>query len=187
MRKLISLMHVSLDGLCAGPKGEMDWITMNDTIHADATVLIDQAGAAVYGRSTYGMMHSYWPKVLKDEKAPAQWRAHARWVEDIPKYTFSRTLEGSDWNNLHIRRDVDDIQALKQEPGHDLLIFGSPGLVHSLLPLDVIDEYWIFLNPVLLGEGVRFFTEARKTKLELAESKLFDGGVMRLHYRKAQQ
>src|SRR5882757_9016040 len=109
MRKLISLMHVSLDGFCAGPKGEMDWITMNDAIHADVTLLIDQAGAAVYGRTTYGMMYSHWPKVLKDENSPAHWRAHARWVEDIPKYTFSRTLEGSGWNNSHIRRDVNDI------------------------------------------------------------------------------
>jgi dihydrofolate reductase len=186
MRKLISLMHVSLDGFCAGPKGEMDWITMNEEIHADVTTLIDQAGAAVYGRSTYAMMHSYWPKVLKDEKAPANWRAHARWVEDIPKYAFSRTLEGSDWNNLHIRRDVGDIQALKQESGRDLLIFGSPGLVHSLLPLDVIDQYWICLNPVLLGQGVRYLTGAQKTRLALAAFKPFGCGVMRLHYRKGQ-
>ncbi len=106
MRKLISLMLVSLDGFCAGRQGEMDWITMNDAIHADVTTLIDQAGAAVL-----------WPHHLRHDvqllarrcgrtKQPRPLARPCRWVEDIPKYTFSRTLEGSDWNNLHIRRDV---------------------------------------------------------------------------------
>ena len=78
MRKLISLIHLSLDGFCAGPNGEMDWITINPAIFEDADRVIATAGAAVYGRTTYGMMRGYWPTVLNDEKAPADRRAASR-------------------------------------------------------------------------------------------------------------
>ena len=70
MRKLISLMHVSLDGFCAGPKGEMDWITIDDAIFADADALSATAGAAVYGRTVHDMMRGYWPTLLDKPDAP---------------------------------------------------------------------------------------------------------------------
>lgn len=182
MRKLVSLIHLSLDGFCAGPNGEMDWITLNPAIFEDADRVIATAGAAVYGRTTYGMMRGYWPTVLDDDKAPEDRRAHARWVEAAEKITFSRTLESSDWNNVHLKQDVKDMEALKQQSGKNLLIFGSPGLVRSFQALDVIDEYWMFLNPVLLGAGVRFFDGAHKTRFRMADTKRFEGDVMRFHY-----
>ncbi|HVW72185.1 MAG TPA: dihydrofolate reductase family protein [Rhizomicrobium sp.] len=182
MRKLISLMHVSLDGFCAGPKGEMDWIGMNGTIFADAIEVIDQAGAAVYGRNVHDMMRGYWPAFLDKPDSPEA--RHARWVEEIPKLTFSRSMTSSDWNNVHLRRDAKEIFADKQQPGKDLLIFGSPGLVHAFLELDAIDEFWIFQNPVLLGAGIPYLKGAHKTRLGLAAHKPFDNGVVRLHYVK---
>ncbi|MES2294449.1 MAG: dihydrofolate reductase family protein [Pseudomonadota bacterium] len=187
MRKLVSLIHLSLDGFCAGPKGEMDWITVNPAIFADADRVIESAGAAVYGRTTYGMMRGYWPAVINDEKQPEDRRAHARWVENIEKITFSRTLEKSDWNNVKLRRDVAEIFDFKRQPGKNLLIFGSPGLVRSLQALDAIDEYWMFLNPVLLGEGVRFFDGAHKTRFRIAEAKRLEPDVMRFHYVRQDQ
>src|SRR3954468_3092947 len=180
MRKLISLMHVSLDGYCGGPKGEMDWIAMNDEIFADASELIHTAGAAVYSRITHDMMRGYWPKMLGKPDSPAV--RHARWVEQIPKITFSRTMESSDWNNVQLRREAKEILADKQGEGKDLLIFGSPGLVHSFLELDAIDEFWMFQNPILLGAGLPYFQGAVKTKLKLVAQKPFDNGVIRLHY-----
>ncbi|MBN9589651.1 MAG: dihydrofolate reductase family protein [Alphaproteobacteria bacterium] len=183
-RKLISLMHVSLDGFCAGPKGEMDWISLNDTIFADVETLIARSGAAVYGRTTYGMMRGYWPKVLTRPGAGTRELHHAQWVEAAPKHTFSRTLEGSDWNNVHLHKDAKAALDLKQAPGGDLLIFGSPGLTHAFLALDAIDEFWINLNPVLLGQGVRYLDDAVKTKLTLAGQRAFDNGVIRLNYVK---
>jgi dihydrofolate reductase len=184
MRKLISLMHVSLDGFCGGPKGEMDWISLNDAIFADATDVIDTAGAAVYSRVTHDMMRGYWPTMLG--KPDSREVRHARWVEQIPKLTFSRTMQGSDWNNVQIRRDAREILADKQQPGKDLLIFGSPGLVHAFLELDAIDEFWMFQNPILLGAGLPYFQGAIKTKLKLASHKPFDNGVIRLHYVKGE-
>jgi dihydrofolate reductase len=184
MRKLVALMHVSLDGYCAGPKGEMNWITLNDAIFADVHAMIAGTGAAVYGRTTYGMMRGYWPTLLdKDDADPAQ-RAHARWVEQIPKLTFSRTLASSDWNNVRLFRDAGEMLELKKQDGAPMLIFGSPSLSHAFMALDVIDEYWLFQNPILLGEGVPFFRGQAKTRLRLVEAKPFAGGVVRLHYAK---
>ena len=185
MRKLISLMHASLDGFCAGPQGEMDWIGYDDAIFADASTLIHTAGAAVYGRVVHDMMRGYWPTLLDKPDSPQV--QHARWVEQIPKLTFSRTMPGSDWNNVQIRRDAKDILQDKQQPGKDLLIFGSPRLVHAFLALDVVDEFWIFQNPVLLGTGIPYLQDAIKTRLKLLSHKPFDNGVIRLHYAKGEK
>ena len=102
MRKLISLMHVSLDGFCGGPKGEMDWIAINNDIFADAMEVTHRAGAAVYSRVIHDMMRGYWPGMLGKPDSPQV--RHARWVEQIAKITFSRTMQGSDWNNVQLRR-----------------------------------------------------------------------------------
>ena len=185
MRKLISLMHVSLDGFCSGPQGEMDWITIDEAIFADADALIDTAGAAVYGRRVHDLMRSYWRPLLDKPDAPRF--QHARWVEQIPKLTFSRTMPSSDWNNVQLRRDARDIFADKQQPGKDLVIFGSPSLVHAFLALDAIDEFWIFQNPVLLGAGIPYLQGTpHKTKLKRASHKSFENGVVRLHYVKSE-
>ena len=182
MRKLISLMHVSLDGFCAGPKGEMDWIGLNEAIFADVHGMIATAGAAVYGRTTYGMMRGYWPTLLDKDDADPKQRAHARWVEQIPKLTFSRTLERSDWNNVRLFRDAGEMLELKKQDGAPMLIFGSPGLTRAFMAADFIDEYWLYQNPVLLGAGIEYYHAARQTRLKLVEAKPFPGGVVRLHY-----
>ena len=114
MRKLVSLMHVSLDGFCAGPNGEMNWIGLGDAIFADVHGMIATVGAAVYGRTTYGMMRGYWPTVATRPDSSARELRHAQWVEAAPKHTFSRTLESSDWNNVHLHKDARAVLDLKQ-------------------------------------------------------------------------
>lgn len=182
MRKLISLIHLSLDGFCSNARGGLDWVAINPAIFDDAIQLAQRAGAAVYGRTTYQMMHSYWPGVLRNPDSGAAERGHARWVENVEKITFSRTLDKCDWNNTELHRDAKDVFGLKEKPGKDLLIFGSPGLVKSFQALDAIDEYWLFLNPVLLGEGTRFFEDGHQARFRIAEAKRFDPDVMRFHY-----
>jgi dihydrofolate reductase len=184
MRKLISMMHASLDGFCGGPKGELDWIALNQDIFVDADDLIATAGAAVYSRVTHDMMRGYWPTLL--DKPDSREVRHARWVEQIPKLTFSRSMRDCDWNNVHLRRDAREILADKQQPGKDLLIFGSPGLVRAFLALDAIDEFWIFQNPILLGAGLPYFDGAKKTRLKLVNQRPFENGVVRLHYVKGE-
>ncbi len=185
MRKLISLMHVSLDGFCAGPNGEMNWVTMGDAVFGDVHPMIETMGAAVYGRTNYGMMRGHWPNVLNNKHADPAQRAHAAWVDKIPKHTFSRSMTSSDWNNVHLHGDAGQIAALKKEEGAPLLIFGSPGLCHAFMALDAIDEFWIYLNPVLLGQGIRYFDKNVKTPLKRLSAKPFENGVTRFHYAKA--
>jgi dihydrofolate reductase len=184
MRILRALMHVSLDGYCAGPNGEMNWITLNDAIFADVHAMIAETGAAVYGRTTYGMMRGYWPSLLDKEDADPEQRKHAHWVERIPKHTFSRSLKSHDWNNVHLHGDAGEIAALKAGDGAPLLIFGSPGLTRAFMAADIIDEYWLYQNPVLLGAGIPYYHAAHLTRLKLVETKSFPGGVVRLHYAK---
>jgi len=184
MRKLISMMHASLDGFCGGPNGELDWIALDEDIFADADDVIATAGAAVYSRVTHDMMRGYFPTLL--DKPESREVRHARWVEQIPKLTFSRSMRDCDWNNVHLRRDAREILADKQQPGNNLLIFGSPGLVRAFLALDAIDEFWIFQNPILLGAGLPYFDGARKTRLKLASQRPFRNGVVRLHYVKGE-
>lgn len=182
MRILRSLMHVSLDGFCAGPQGALDWVTLNDAIFADVHGMIEGAGAAVYGRTTYGMMRGYWPTLLHKEDADPAQRKHARWVEEIPKHTFSRSLKSHDWNNVHLHGDAGAVAALKDGEGAPLLIFGSPSLTKAFMAMDAIDEYWLYLNPILLGAGIPLFAGQHRTPLTLIEGKSLPGGVTRLHF-----
>lgn len=184
MRKLISFTHISLDGYACGPKGELEWANVEPEIAADVDARLKPVGAAVYGRVVYGMMAGYWPSVQDDPDSSAHDRAHAAWVEAIPKLVVSRSLESADWNNTTlIREDVaGHIDAEKQRPGGDLMVFGSPRLVHLLARLEVIDEYLIFLNPVTLGGGTPLFEPGQMHTLTLTESKVFQAGVVMLRY-----
>lgn len=153
MRKVIAFTHVTLDGYVSGPSGELDWANAGDEVYADVEPRMRQIGAAVYGRVTYGMMASYWPTVPSDPDSSARDRAHAAWVEAIPKVVVSRSLEQADWNNTTlIRADVaEQVTALKGQPGGDLMIFGSPTLIHLFARQGLVDEYLMYVNPVVLG------------------------------------
>jgi dihydrofolate reductase len=110
--------------------------------------------------------------------------AHAHWVEQISKVVFSTTLSHVDWNNSRLVKDhiAEEINALKQQPGQNLMVFGSPRLVHSLMHLGLIDEYRLFLHPIVIGDGVPLFKDINEVKnLNLIESKIFRGLDPGLH------
>jgi len=185
MRNIVSFTHVSLDGFIGGPSGELDWIVYNDEMVHNARALCDQAGGAMYGRTTYGMMVGYWPTVLTDPNASATDLHHARWVEDIPKVVFSTTMESADWNNTTLVKEnlTEAVMKIKQQPGEEVLIFGSPRLTHSLAKLGLIDQYHMNLNPVVLGKGMPLFApDNGTTKLNLLKSERFECGVLGLRY-----
>jgi dihydrofolate reductase len=185
MRKVVSFTHMSLDGYVSAPNGEFDWITYNDELANDAGQLSRSAGAALYGRVTYKGMESYWPTVLNNPDATDHERQHAAWIENIHKVVFSRTLESVSWNNTTLIKDnvAEEVNQLKQQPGGDMLIFGSPGLTHSLARLGLIDEYRINLNPISLGSGTPLFEVSQPaTKLRLTESRTLGCGVVALRY-----
>jgi dihydrofolate reductase len=185
MRKIISFMHVSLDGFVAGMNGEMGWITMDDEIFEDAIELASSADTALYGRTTYQMMESYWPTVLTSPEATKNEVHHAQWVEKIDKIVFSTSLEKAEWNNTRlIRKNIrEEVTKLKMLPGKSMMIFGSPRLTHSFMQMGMIDEYRINLNPVLLGNGIPLFMNiSDRINLKLIREKRFESGVIGLHY-----
>lgn len=180
-------MHASLDGFVGGPNGEMNWITVDDEIFDFVGTMTDQADTALYGRVTYEMMEAYWPTAADQPNATSHDKEHSVWYARVAKVVLSTTLDGTGLQNTQVFRDnlVDNITRLKQQPGKNILIFGSPRASHSLLQLGLIDEYWIFVNPVLIGQGIPLFQKVTDTiKLKLMESKSFASGVVALHYRR---
>ncbi|MGN6416074.1 MAG: dihydrofolate reductase family protein [Pseudobacter sp.] len=187
MRKLVLFMHVSLDGFAADENRGLGWISYDSDLQQFADGIVATVGSPVYGRLTYELMAGYWPGVLQDPNESERSKKHAQWVDQAPKIVFSRTMKKADWNNTTVINDniAEEINKLKQQPGKDLVIFGSPGLAHSFMELDLIDEYQLTLNPVLLGNGIPVYQNiVNKTNLRLLKATPLKSGVVGLHYAK---
>lgn len=185
MRKVISFMHVSLDGFVAGPNGEMDWIIMDDEIFKDAIDLASTIDTALYGRTTYQMMEAYWPTVLSNPLSNELELHHARWVENVHKIVFSKTLKKAEWNNTRLIKEniAEKISELKQQDGKSMMIFGSPTLTHNFMQMNLIDEYRINVNPIVLGRGTPLFNSIyQRIHLKLLKIKKFNPGVVGFNY-----
>lgn len=188
MRKIIALMHLSLDGFAADANGGINWVAYNDEVADDVHQLIEQVDTAIYGRTTYQMMAGYWPTVLTKENAQPGELHHAQWVEAAYKVVFSTTLDKVEWNNAHLARgDVaGEIARLRQQPGKDMMIFGSPILSHEFMRLGLIDEYRLTISPVILGQGVPYFQKVEAAvPLKLTLDKTYANGLMMVHYVRA--
>ncbi len=185
MRKLVLLMHVSLDGYVAGPNGEMDWITVDDVIFDLVGGFTGEADAALYGRKTFQMMEQYWPTAGDQPNATRHAREHSVWYKSAEKIVVSRTMNtGVFANTTFISENVPaEIRRIKEMPGKKILMIGSPSTVHALLPHKLIDEYRLMLNPVILGAGIPLFTKVEhRSMLTLEGTTPFASGVVGLHY-----
>ena len=185
MRKIISFMHISLDGFVAGPNGEMDWIKVDEEIFDHGAKRITKGDTALYGRVTYQMMEGYWPTAADQPNASKHDIEHSKWYAKIHKIVLSKTLDESDLTNTKIVNDnlIDNINELKQGEGEDILLFGSPTATHALIQLGLIDGYWLFVNPIILGEGIPLFVNVKdKIKLKLLSTRQFTSGVTELNY-----
>lgn len=184
MRSLIQLAHVSLDGFLAGPRGEMDFVTFDQEIADYVYPLMRAVDTGVYGRTTYQMMEGYWPAVADDANASGGQKMHARWYVDVKKIVASRTLPART-GQVTIAGDdvVSVIAAAKQQPGGDLMIFGSPTLSRALSAAGLIDEWRLTWQPVIVGRGLPLFGgEQAGCKLELRSSNTFRSGVVATHH-----
>jgi dihydrofolate reductase len=185
MRKLIFFMHTSLDGFVAGPNGEMNWITLDESLFDFVATMTDKADTALYGRVTYEMMQSYWPTAGEQPNASKHDKEHSAWYKKVSKIVLSRTISEKGLDNTQVIGDqlADNINKIKKQAGKNILIFGSPSASHSLLSQGLIDEFWLFVNPIILGHGIPLFKGMTETiKLKLIESKTFPCGVIALHY-----
>jgi dihydrofolate reductase len=188
MRKLVWLMHVSLDGFVAGPNGEIDWVQFDDALVEDVQNLVNTADTALFGRVTYQLMESYWPTVSDSPTATKHDLDHSRWLNPAPKIVFSRTLRNVQWTNTRIVKDhiAEEIARLQKQPGKNLILFASPTLGSTFMDLDLIDEYFFNINPIILGKGKPLFREQSEMhKLKLLGSKIYGNGVISLRYARA--
>src|SRR5258706_3718604 len=185
MRKIVLFMHTSLDGFVAGPNGEMDWINVDAEIFDYAGQRTNEADTALYGRVTYQMMESYLPTAADQPRATKHDIEHSHWYNKVVKVILSRTMKGETPANAIIIADnvTHEINKLKPVSGKDILIFGSPTASHTLMAENLIDDYWLFINPVLLGQGIPLFKDIKnRAALKLVESHPFSVGVICLHY-----
>ncbi len=186
MRKLIYSMGVSLDGFIAGPDGEIDWSAPDEELHRFHNQQTREMGAHLYGRRLYEVM-TYWETADENPSAPEHELEFARIWKDTPKIVFSKTLETVEGNARLVRDGVaEEVAKLKEQPGKDLAV-GGAGLASTFIKLGLIDEYRLFLSPVVLGGGTPYFPALdERINLELVETKTFGSRVVYVRYRHVQ-
>ena len=180
-------MHTTLDGFVAGSNREMDWINLDGKLFDLVGKLTDQVDIAFYGRKTFEMMNSYWPTAGDKPDASKHDKEHSAWYNKVSKIILSRTMQGAKPDNTKIITTnlSEKINEIKQQGGKDILIFGSASASHSLMENNLIDDYWLFVNPILIGQGIPLFKNIKNgIKLKLIESILLSSGVVCLHYEK---
>jgi dihydrofolate reductase len=191
MRVVVS-EFLSLDGVMEAPD---QWQLQNDLftedMGKDKHEELFTSDALLLGRVTYEGFAAAWPS-RSDEEVREEGgdvpEGFADRMNSLPKYVVSTTLEQGEWNNSTlIKGDVaGEISKLKQERGQDILLLGSADLVNSLMPHRLIDEYRLWVHPVVVGKGKRLFKdEIDETVLKLADTKAFDSGVLALTYKPA--
>jgi dihydrofolate reductase len=145
------------------------------------------ADTAVYGRVTYRMMESYWPTAATRPGATRHDVDHATWLDAATKILVSRTVASAPWRNtVVLQKDVvGALTAMKQQPGKNLVMIGSANLAATLVPAGLVDEFWLNVNPVVLGRGLPLFKVDRPQTLALLDYKAYHNGVLALHYARA--
>ena len=181
MRKVIFFNMMTLDGFFEGTKKEIDWHHVDGEFNEFANEQLMSADVLLFGRVTYELMAAYWttPYAITDDPIIAEQ------MNAIPKIVFSRTLEKAEWNDTRVVKEdpAGEILKLKQQPGKNIFILGSANLVSTLRKANLVDEYRIMINPVLLGQGNPLFkSENGKLDLKLIKTRVFNSGNVLLCY-----
>ena len=185
MRRVIYSMGVSLDGFIAGPDGEIDWTAPDEELHRFHNQQTREVGAQLCGRGLYEAM-VYWETAEKNPSATDFELEFARIWQELPKIVFSRTLESVEGNATLVRDGIaEQLAKLKDQPGKDLAV-GGAGLASSFTKLGLVDEYRLFVSPVVLGGGTPYFPSLdERINLELVETQTFGSRVVYMRYTRA--
>ena len=189
MAKLVSSILMSLDGFASGPNGALNIFNVDQEFFDYSEELASRAGTALYGRGTYHIMEAYWPTAADKPDASAHDKSHAAWYKNVEKLVASTTLKTVGPGARIISSNLaEEINRLKLEEEKDIQIFGSPGLVNSLMQQGLIDEYWIFIAPVVIGEGIQLFKQIQhRVDLKLVAAKPLKSGFIAAHYQRVVQ
>ena len=187
--------RVSADGYFAAPDGNLNWVVPDAALDKDNASGDGNTDTILFGRRTYDMFEQFWPKVRDDAPAPPdphssmpaspEVRKFAKMINEATKVVFSTTRKDVTWKNSELRREFNpaDVAAMKQQPGNDMIIFGSGSIVSQLTEHGLIDEYQFVISPLLLGTGKQLITNVPKSlKLELLETKQYPSGNVTLRY-----
>jgi dihydrofolate reductase len=187
MRELIVTENITLDGVIEATAGWFD--PAGDDAEVDQSDIVaalreqrEAADAFLVGRVTFEQMRGYWPQQTDDTTGITDY------LNSVSKYVVSKTLQEPAWEHSTVLRGPlrDEIQALKSQPGRDIVTTGSITLVRDLIADGLVDEYRLFVYPVVLGHGRRLFADASGVpRLRLAESRSFRSGIVLLRYRTA--
>jgi dihydrofolate reductase len=185
VRKLIYSMGVSLDGFIAGPDGEIGWSAPGEELHRFHNQQAREIGVQLCGRRLYETM-IFWETADEKPSTSEVELEFARIWKDTPKIVFSRTLEKVEMSNARLVRDgaTEEVAKLKEQPGKDLAV-GGAGLASTFIKLGLIDEYRLFISPVVLGAGTPYFPALdERIELELVETRTFGSRVVYVRYRR---
>jgi len=185
MRRLIYSMSVSLDGYIAGTGGEIDWSAPDEELHRFHNQQSRELGAELCGRRLYEEM-VYWDTADENPSLAGHELEFARIWKALPKIVFSRTLDEVEGNaRLATGSVADEVAGLKAQPGKDLAV-GGAGLAAMCIELGLVDEFRLFVSPVVLGGGTPFFPALNeRIELELLETRAFASRVVYVRYRRA--
>lgn len=181
MRKLKLQMQITINGFSCGPNGELDWMTWSwdDELKNYVTEITNSFDTILLGRKMTDGFISYWTEVTKNPDNP-EYDA-AKIFIDTPKIVFTKTLEKSEWENTVLSKGdiVEEVNKLKESDGKDIIVYGGASFVTSLIKNNLIDEYYLFINPQAIGNGMDVFGEVNGIfKLKLVESKAFECGIV---------
>ncbi len=184
MGNVIYSMGVSLDGFVAGPNGDIDWSAPDEELHRFHNQQTRELGAHLCGRRLYEVM-TFWETADQNPSAAEHELEFARIWKNLPKIVFSTTLTEVE-GNARLARDgiAEEIAKLRDQPGKDLAV-GGAGLASTCIELGLVDEYRLFVSPVVLGGGTPYFPALEeRANLELVETRTFGSRVVYVRYRR---
>lgn len=185
MRKLKLQVQISIDGFVStGPNDEQHWVTWAwEEIRPHVMALLDSSDTILIGRKLAVDYIPYWQEVNTRPEDPMY--EGAQKIVAAKKVVFTKTLNSADWDNTDLAKGdlVEEVMKLKRQPGKDLIVYGGSSFVSALISEGLIDEFHLFVNPVVLGRGGAIFGGLDKYKMmELKNSVVFDSGIVMLHY-----
>ena len=182
-------MQMSIDGFVAGPNGEMDWMTWDwdQGLKDYVAALHERVDTILLGRVLAQGFINHWSALATNPETTDDF---SRKMHESLKIVFTQTLDSNEWTNTSLEHGdlVSSVHAVKQQPGGDIIAYGGGNFVSNLIKNDLIDDYYLFVNPAAIGKGMPIFQGLERVhRLELVEARGFECGITAMHYRRSEK